>query len=148
MALFSRLRGSKGPDTTIAKAVIAPSVLTMAADGRIDNSEIAQLANLCGFSPIFFGIEGKVISDLINQIISDVRAKGSEQVLREAAGVLSPALRETAFCFAARISLADGTIDRAEEATLAATAAVLEVNRDVLNKILDVVVILQRPANA
>jgi tellurite resistance protein len=149
MALFSRLRSGGGaPDTTIARAVLAPAVLTMAADGSVDKAELVQLNNVCGFSPIFGPLGPETVTRLVNEILNDLSKRGPHEVITEAAGKLSPALRETAFCFAMRIAMADGVLDDGEKAALSGTAARLELAPETFGKIVDVVAMMQRPATA
>ena len=64
MGLFSRKK-PPAPETGLAKAVLMPSVLTMISDGSVDDGEIHQLGNLCGFSPIFAGVDPKALTGLI-----------------------------------------------------------------------------------
>lgn len=148
MALFSRLRGGSAPDTTIARAVLAPAVLTMAADGRIDDSETMQITNLCMFSPIFAPLGGKVVADLIKSILQDLGKRGADAVITECGQTLSPALRETAFCYAMRVAMADGVLDEAEKTVLGGTASRLMLDEATFGKIVDVVAMMQRPATA
>jgi len=149
MALFSKLRGvGSSPDTTIPRAVLAPAVLTMAADGSIDDSEILQLSNLCMFSPIYEPVGSKGVGDLVKDILQDLGKRGAESVIRDAADTLSPALRETAFCFAMRVAMADGVLDEGEKDALAGTASLMQLDQDAFGKIVDVVGMMQRPATA
>jgi tellurite resistance protein len=57
-------------------------------------------------------------------------------------------LRETALCFAMRIALADGKIEEGEKASLAQTAAHMEIPLERFQQIFDVVAIMQRPPSA
>jgi len=150
MALFSRLRGGGGtkPDTTIARAVLAPAVLSMAADGSIDQSEVAQLSNMCMFSPIFAPLGAEGVGTLIKDILTDLGKRGADTVINEAVAALSPALRETSFCFAMRVAMADGVMDEGEKNALSGTASRMQLAPDTFDKIIEVVAMMQRPASA
>lgn len=149
MTVFSqRPDDGSSPDTTIARAVLAPAVLTMAADGHIDETEIAQLTNLCMFSPIYEPVGPKVAGDLIKDILQDLGQRGAEPVIKEAAEALSPALCETAFCFAMRVAMADGVLDEGERDALSGTAALMQLDQDAFAKIVEVIAMMQRPATA
>lgn len=149
MALFGRKKtADTKTDSAIAKAILTPSVLAMIADGSIDNSEVHQLANLCGYSPIFASMAPDDTITLLNQILSDFNETGPMPVLMAASKALPMPLRETAFIFAARIALADGVLDEEEKKTLAVTARVLGLSKDSFDKILDVVLMMQRSAMA
>ena len=137
-----------GSEIAIARAVITPSVSTMIADGRIDAAEIAQLHNACSFSPIFAGIGVDKVTALVEEIIAEIRDKGHQQAIADCAAVLSPALRETALCFACRIALADGRVETAEEKSLILTGQHLEIPIETCEKILEVIGMLQNPPTA
>ena len=150
MSMFSRLRGASPvtPSDAIARAVITPMVSTMVADGSIDDSEIAQLGNVCSFSPIFFQIDQKGLIKMVRSILDEIRASGHDATIRAAAGKLSLALRETSFCFAARIAFADGRIDQGERNSLAQTAIHMQIAPEVCERIIEVVAMMQRPPSA
>jgi len=125
MGLFSRKKSTDAPkrDDAIARSVITPAVSVMVADGNVDASELAQLSNLCGFSPIFMHYDSKALTEMVKSIIDTIQAKGHQGALSEAAAHLSPPLRETALTFAMR-------------------------PQEMFSKILEVVAIMQRPAQA
>ncbi len=105
MALFSRLRSGGGaPDTTIARAVLAPAVLTMAADGSVDKAELVQLNNVCGFSPIFGPLGPETVTRLVTEILNDLSKRGPHEVITGGCGqaVSSPARDGVLLCHADR----------------------------------------------
>lgn len=134
--------GTKG--AAIARAVLVPAVATMEADGEIGRREVAQVSNLCGFSPIFEGYSNEEIEELIRSIRMEIEAEGAALAKERAAPKLSPALRETALCFAVRIALADGRLSGEETETLARTAATLGVDGDTFVSIYSVMEMMQR----
>ena len=150
MGLFSRKKAAAAPkrDDAIARSVITPAVSVMIADGNVDESELAQLSNLCGFSPIFMHYDSKTLTEMVKSIIETIQAKGHQGALSEASGHLSPPLRETALTFAMRLAFADGRIEDGEKNALAATAGIMEIPQDMFSKILEVVAIMQRPVTA
>ncbi|MBO9445161.1 tellurite resistance TerB family protein [Ruegeria sp. R14_0] len=148
MALFSRLRGGSSQDTSIARAVLAPAVLTMAADGRIDDAEVIQLTNMLTFSPIFLPLGGKATGELIKTVLKDLQKSGPDKVITESAQLLSPALRETAFCFAMRVAMADGVLEESEKNVLSGTASRLQLSDQAFESIVHVVTMMQRSAAA
>lgn len=76
------------------------------------------------------------------------QTKGAAGVLEAAAAASPPALCETAFCFATRIAVADGSFDENEKRMLTGTANILSISKDAFNKIIDVVVVMQRTDTA
>ena len=149
MGLFSKLRGAASKrDETIARSVLTPSVSTAIGDGELNEAELAQLGNVVAFSPVFFEYDGKGLAELIKSIIEEIQANGHDATIGKAIAALSPALRETALCFAMRIALADGKIEDGEKASLAQTAAHMEIPLERFQQIFDVVAIMQRPPGA
>ncbi|MCI4662145.1 MAG: tellurite resistance TerB family protein [Neomegalonema sp.] len=149
MNLYEKLRRSSiGRDDVIARAVLTPAVSTMISDGSVHDSELSQLTNLCSFSPIFVPYDAQALSSLVQDIIGKIEAEGHDAVIAQAAEHLSPSLRETALCFAARIALADGRLDDGEKASLAQTGYHMQIPASIFEKVIEVVAMMQRPANA
>ncbi|MEO0621461.1 MAG: tellurite resistance TerB family protein [Pseudomonadota bacterium] len=147
MKYFERFRAAtEASDPETARAVLVPAICTMLADGEVEDEEIAQLDNVCAFSPIFAGFDGDQMTALVQGVMDDVRAQGRQAVLEGAGSALTPALAETALCFAARIALADGQIEPGEKAALLKTGQVLRIETATFQKVLDVVSMMQRPA--
>lgn len=148
MGLFSKLRSSDAAQNNdayvTAKAVISPAVLAMVADGSVDEGELIQIQNMCAFSPIFHAIGAPETKRAIGEALDDLKTKGAAAVIDESAKTLSPKLRETALCFAIRVTLADGVLDEDEKTAIIGTAQRLSVPPEVFQKIFDVVVMMQR----
>lgn len=146
MPIFARTRD---PQEAVARAVITPAVATMVADGSVSDAEMHQLINLVAFSPIFTpGVDPARVRPLIDEIQRDVERKGHQAMMRAAANALSPALRETAMCFALRVALADGRIEEGEKDALVAAAGCLQISRAVFDRIFEVVMMMQRGPTA
>ncbi len=132
----------------IAKAVITPAVSTMVSDGNVSQVELAQLSNMCSFSPVYFEFSQQELERMILEIMHEISSVGHHGAIQRAAVSLSPALRETALCFAMRIALADGVIEEGEKESLLITAATLQVDVQRFQQIFEFVVMMQRPSNA
>jgi len=143
MGLFSRKK-APAPETGLAKAVLMPSVLTMVSDGSVDDAEIAQLSNLCGFSPIFSGVDANTLTAMIKEIILDLKSGGLELVTQQVKSQLTMPMRETALLFAMRIALADGRVDDGEKNALIGMGERFEIPEDRFFTLFDVMVALQR----
>lgn len=149
MGLFSRLTKSSGSSSArIQKAVVTPAIATMYADGKIEKAELDQLANLCSFSPIFAHLDGPSFAKFITSTVDEVSSAGVEHAIVEAGRTLSPALRETALCFAARIALADGRVDDNERKALILIGERMGIPEQTFLKVLEVIAMLQRPPTA
>ncbi|WP_176473940.1 tellurite resistance TerB family protein [Actibacterium ureilyticum] len=150
MGLFSKLRsggGAQGSEAyATAKAVITPAVLAMVADGSVDDAELIQIQNMCAFSPIFLAIGADQTKKAIHEALDELKTKGAAAAIDASAQALSPKLRETALCFAIRVTLADGVLDEGEKTAIIGTAQRLDVPPEVFQKIFDVVVMMQRHA--
>ncbi len=147
MAFFNNLFASK-PDTKIARAILIPSIGVMASDGRVDERELLQLNNVVSFSPIFSPLDAKTLTGLFTDILTSFKNRGVRAVYAEAKDVLSPALRETAMCFALRIASADGRLEEGEREALSYLAAEFEIPMDTFEAMATVLGIMQRPASA
>jgi tellurite resistance protein len=149
MGLFSSLRnGIQGPNLaeSTARAVLVPPLLVAAADGKIDATEVHQIINMCSYSPIFHAVGAKKMNELADAILADLRSKGAEHCFAQAKSTLTPPLVETAMCFAVRTALADGSIDKSEINTLCTMGERLGMTEQKFTQILEVMVMLQRPA--
>ncbi len=135
-------------DVEIARAILVPAVSTMIVDGEIHHRETAQLANICGFSQVFAPIGPDDTSQLSMDIIDEIKKDGHATVIERAAQSLSPALRETALCFAIRIALADGRLDEREKQAIKMTVQIFDISDDIATKIFDVLTMMQRTNRA
>ena len=136
------------PEQAIARSVLIPAVSTMIADGDVSEFELAQISNLCMFSPIYLPLGGEKVQMLVKDIIDEISTDGHPETIKRAAEMLSPALRETALCFAMRVALADGHVDEGEKNSLSQTGYFMGIEPAVFDNILSVVAMMQRPATA
>ena len=76
MVKFSDLRGGvnsrNGGPTSLRQAVLTPSIAAMIADGVVEDMELDQLRNLCAFNPLFKGVDGTALEELVNAVYEDV----------------------------------------------------------------------------
>ena len=145
MGLFSNLRGKPATiDTSVARGMLALPLITAAADGSVDRSEIDEIVTLCSQNPIFQKLGAPATVKLLEDLAGDLKRAGGEAVFVEAVNALSPKLRETALCFAIRIAVADGTMDRQEIATLVAMGERMGIPEEQFGKIIEVLMMLHR----
>jgi len=149
MGLFSNLRAAatapSAADTT-AKSVLAMPFLVAAADGQIDDAEVHQILNMCAFSPIFHAVGADKTKKFAQDIVGGLKSKGFEAVFNEAQQSLSPAMVETAMCFAIRTAFADGVLDEKEKDMLLTMGQRLGLPQEKFLQIFEVMAMLQRPA--
>lgn len=151
MGLFSKLRGGTAatdPVDDIARGLLSMPFLMAAADGNIDKTEIDEIIRMCALNPVFHQIGAPRTTELANEIIKDLQSQGANAVFERGVQALSPALRETALCFSVRVAVADGHIDQSEKDTLAALGQRMDIPVEQFMQIVDVLMMLQRPATA
>ncbi|MEL6267952.1 MAG: tellurite resistance TerB family protein, partial [Pseudomonadota bacterium] len=127
MSFFSKLRREPA-DETLVRAMLVPSVSAIMADGDMQAEEVSMLSNLCMFSPIFHTIPPERLAEIVRELIAEIMEEGGEAKLNAAAAQLTPGQRETAFCFVARIVLADGVTGEREKMALEKISAVLQID--------------------
>ncbi|MEL6481635.1 MAG: tellurite resistance TerB family protein [Pseudomonadota bacterium] len=149
MNLMDRLReAGRLSDTTLQKNVLTLAVSTMIADGDIDRLEHGFLYDLVPFSPLFAGIERREIASIEAAIVERIDAVGHTAAIEEAAAALSPALRETALCFAMRVAFVDGNADPGEIRSLETMAAFMKLSNDEFDGFARTIIALQRGPSA
>ncbi|MEM6422553.1 MAG: tellurite resistance TerB family protein [Pseudomonadota bacterium] len=147
MSFFEKLRKAVRPsDERLPRAMLTPCVSAIMADGDMQAEEISQLSNLCSFSPIFHHIHPERLAEIVRELIAEIMEEGGDAKLQAAAADLPPSLRETAYCFVARIVMADGMVGEREKMALEKIAAVMKLEPNVTILIEDVVKMMQRQA--
>jgi hypothetical protein len=89
-SFFSLRSGIAGrnPNDDTARPVLALPLLIAASDGKIDDSEMHQILNMCSYSPIFYAVAAQRTPDLGKTIITDLRSKGAKHVFAAATTTL------------------------------------------------------------
>lgn len=145
MGLFSKLRNSTPKvDNRLTRSVLMPSVMTMISDGSVDDGELAQLANLCSFSPIFSGQSGETTMEMIKSLAQEIITGDLQALLDQAKNNMTMEMRETAVLFAMRIAMADGRIDDGERKALLVLGQHFEIPENKFMVMFEVIGILQR----
>lgn len=149
MGLFSGLKG-RGVDASLdpSTAVMVPIMAAMTADGEIDDNEVNQVRSICAWSPIYARNSRDEDTQIILRALRLVQDHGAEEMCARACDVLSPALRETAFCFAARMVFADEHVGRKEREMLEAMVSSLSLDERRAQQIVEVVSIMQHSLDA
>ncbi|WP_298747678.1 tellurite resistance TerB family protein [uncultured Brevundimonas sp.] len=123
-------------------------VAAMLADGRVEEEEVLQIEAICATSPIFDRNSSSENERLITQTTRMIEDQGIEKSCRAAAAILSPALRETAFVYAAKMIFSDGYVGKAERDVIDSLIQWLEIQPDRARTLVDVVSVMQHPVNA
>jgi tellurite resistance protein len=123
-------------------AVMAISILALSADGKLDKREISQLETLVAGSPLFSGVTDA--REYMGCISAAVAGKGRDEILEEAAGLLSASVRETAYAWAVYMVAADGRFVNPEHRFLAVLRKSLGLHGVLAGKINAVIPMLNR----
>lgn len=148
MGLFSGLRGKGADSLDPSTAVMVPMVAAMLADGSIDDDEVRQIRSICVWSPIYARNSMEQDTDIIKRAIRLVEREGAEAMCKQAAGLLSPALRETAFVFAVRMVFADEQVTQSEERLIENLASWLGIDAARARGFVETISVMQHTANA
>ena len=141
--LFSR-RADTSLD--VPTALMIPIVGAMLADGIVEEEELFQIDAVCAFSPVYernASYENELLIIRATRLIED---HGLQTMCERAAGVLSPALRETAFAYAVKVIFADGQYGELEKQVISNMRSWLGVETARAHAIIDVISVMRRSA--
>lgn len=143
MGLFDSLRAKPAPQFDTQRAVMTIVIAALAADGDVDDEEVARMRSMCARSPIFARNSKQEDDRVIDFALASVRQMGSDAIAR-AAEALTPPLRETAFAFAVEIVMADGHVGPQEEVFIDRLASLLGVDEGLARAVIGVTAIRSR----
>ena len=126
------------------EAFLGIALATSAADGTIDESEAKGMFAYLLQMKMFEGLTEKQLSEMFKKLLTVLEKEGIGGLVAIAKSSLPDELRETAFCCAVDIALADGVIEDSEKALLEELQQVLEVSDDIGGKVLEVMMIKNR----
>lgn len=139
MGIFSSLKGKIEQRLDPQKAIMVVIVAALKADGRVEDNEVKQIRSICAWSPIYSSNSKDEDTELMNFADDFTDKEGIVSSIVIAAKSLSPALRETAFCFATRVILADGSVGDGEINFLEGLARDLAIGEEKAGQIIDVI---------
>ncbi len=150
MGLFDKVLGKDkgdGPVTlTKNEAFAAVAVAAIAADGSISEDEINRTAMNLAAIPMFRTYDLREMGGVLNKVAGLIKRRGAAVVMPAAKVALSKDQAEQAFFIAADLVLADGTVEKEERQFLEELRGALDVEESTSLKIVEVVVIKNRPA--
>lgn len=127
---------------TPADAIMAVAILAVSSDGKLDSKEMAGLTGVLATNPLFAKVEDAW--EYMACIASAIAEKGRDAVLENAADLLSPSLRETAYAWAVYMAAADHKFATQEHRFLEALHKKLGIHGVLAGKINAVVPMLGR----
>jgi tellurite resistance protein len=123
---------------TTVEALMAISVLAVAADGHLSEHERQTL--MTNHTRFFSDNPQEPFQDFLKQVLDLIKAYKSAEVFAAAKKALSPLLKETAFAIATDLVLADGVFTPEEKKFLLQLWDALEIPDPNGQKILDAMV--------
>lgn len=128
MRSLSNLRSRHATGAPEVRAMLTMPLLAVAADAQIDRDTMSRVLRLCGENPVLLRLGHPVAAQLGKAIMEDMAARGPRVLFLEAVEDLPAPLRETALCFALRVSLDAGRLDPETRAALVMMAEGLGIS--------------------
>ncbi|MEB3887213.1 tellurite resistance TerB family protein [Lyngbya sp. CCY1209] len=133
-----------GMKLSAPEAFAAIALIAVAADGYITGSESQAVTATLSRMQLFGEYSGEQKRELLDRLLTEIKTKGYEDLLKAAIQSIPKELRETAFAIATDITLADGEIAEEEENLLNDLYSSLEISEDIATQIIDVMLIKNR----
>jgi uncharacterized tellurite resistance protein B-like protein len=134
-------RGGRLSELGPAEAFAAIAMISVAADGYVDELEINNLTNIISRMQLFRSYPSDVLSRLLDKLGATLQKHGSNALLESAVLALPEELRETAFAVVTDIVLADGEITEEEEDLLNKLYEELDLTKEKALTIIQVMLI-------
>ena len=128
LILQPRTTASSLMDSATAFASIALAAVFW--DGRLSMAGSRALRHSLDYRQPFKGYDDATMVRLMDSLVADLRHKGAQHMMVEAADVLQPEQRMTAFAVAAEIMRSDGSYEQDELNILNNLASVLKPSDD------------------
>ncbi len=137
MGLFSKIAGMQPQKQASDDVLLLHAMLLMsAADGQMEQSEIANVETFFSTLPEFEGKDFGHLIEQANKVIA--RYGGMKESVKSLAEIKSDATRRKAFVLAADIAMSSGDVDEAEEQMLETMQRILNIDDDLAQKVLEV----------
>lgn len=126
------------------EALVGVAYCAAFSDGTLGAEEDARLEEHLAECRILKTCDEATLHAARRHVARVAREAGDAGLLQQAARALPPALRETAFCLAADIVLADGDVGEEERAFVECLRTTLGVEGSLAERIVEVVLIRNR----
>jgi tellurite resistance protein len=126
--------------TTTAFAAIALAAVSW--DGALSPAGARALRHALDYREPYRQQGDTAMVELMNTLLADLRAKGPQHLMVEAAEALTPRQRATAYAVAAEIMRSDGPLQDDERNILTNLAATLELERGQTERVHEVMDLL------
>lgn len=127
-----------------SEAFAAIGLAAVACDGALDGDEAALLRHQLEVRSPYGNLGEAVMGAMFDGLLGRLRSGGWEQLLVEAAPVLTPPQQETAYAMAALLVYANRSLKPVEQAMLQRLGELISVPAERCSQILDVMAVLHR----
>ncbi|MCP9839008.1 tellurite resistance TerB family protein [Cyanobium sp. N.Huapi 1H5] len=127
-----------------SEAFAAIGLAAVACDGALDGEEAAMLRQLLEVRSPYANLGEAVMGAMFDGLLGRLRSGGWEQLLVEAAPVLTPPQQETAYAMAALLVHTNRSLKPVEQAMLQRLGELISVPAERCGQILDVMAVLHR----
>ena len=118
------------------------------SDGDLADKEINAIRSMCVWNPIFAKNSADRDTEIMRDSVDWVVDEGIDKALEAVVGVLSPALRETSFIFAARVAFAEGNLSTDEMEQLELLMRKLDIDPDRARFLIEAVSVMNHDEDA
>jgi len=129
------------PLADAANAFAAVALAAVSWDGQLTMAGTRALRHVLDYREPFRSFDNATMVNLLDQLLSELRCKGAQHLMVDAAQRLSLAQRETSYAVAVEIMRSDGPLQDDERNILANLAAVLELDRELtaqVHRVMDI----------
>ncbi|MBI2194750.1 MAG: tellurite resistance TerB family protein [Planctomycetes bacterium] len=144
MGLFDKLLGKDEAISGDADAFTAIVLAVVASDGQITETEAVGLFQVFSRMKLYEGFSNDRMGSILRKNINLLKRKGLDALVDEAAKVLKPELRATAFAVASDLIFADGHVEKEEKDLMEKLQKVLSIEPVLAEKIVEVMVVKNR----
>jgi uncharacterized tellurite resistance protein B-like protein len=137
MGLFSKISGMQPAKKATDDVLLLHCMLLMsAADGQMEQSEIAHVETYFNTLPDFEGKDFGHLIEQANKVIA--RYGGMKESVKSLSEIQSEAVRKKCFVLAADIAMSSGDVDESEEQMLETMQRILNIDDELAQKTLEV----------
>lgn len=115
-----------GPQDAFAAILLAAS----ACDGHIADEEVQSLVTVLGRMKMYQHVPPHAFNGMMDRILGVLKRGGPEKLIEMSLPAVPPELKETVFCNACDIVLADGVVEPDEKAFIDDLMIKLEIDRN------------------
>jgi hypothetical protein len=150
MGLFDKVSPGNAPKSpatetlSAAEAFASIALVAIAADGYLSDQEAEDMTILLSRMKLFSSYPEDVLHRMLDNLLSQLKQYGPNQLISRAKPALPEDLRDTAFAVATDLVLSDRTVTQQEQAFLDDLYRILEIPDEAALKIVQVMTIKNR----